>query len=180
MFAPKKVGFIPLNILDAVRIDFENVTAKNVFKVIYRSLFTNMSEDELYSDRHSLASLVLLAKALDQAFINNAVKLVVNGKVVFEDKHSKQNDLDEMKEAIDSHKISHFDSAEITMEAEFCEIYYHYILSVHKNDEGVMVYVTITGKHEVEDPGRKEMFDDHVAAFEQELGLVGVIFDKAA
>ena len=176
MFHTKYIGVIPKEVLQKQRVELEpNISG--MFKVFIRSLTTNMSEDEIYTDQSTVASVMLLGKILDDLYITNAVKLSVNGNVVFEDLHDNDHDLPQMIDAIEKAEITKLESAEITMENHIDDMHVIYMFSVLKNEDGsAKIILDMTATVEEQGGSDSQAFYDDVDVLVTKLENANIEF----
>jgi hypothetical protein len=176
MFNLECIGNIPKEILEKQRVDLEP-TISSMFKVLYRKLTSNPTDDELYTNTSTVASVMLLGEVLSKLNIDNAVLLLVNGNSIFEDLHNKDNDLNIMIDAIENAEIPKLDFAEITMEKHIEDLYIVYEFSILKNsDDSVKLEIKVNGEVEEQGDSDEQSFVYEVDLLISKLGESGIIF----
>lgn len=176
MFNLECIGNIPKEILEKQRVDLEP-TISSMFKVLYRKLTSNPTDDELYTNTSTVASVMLLGEVLSKLNIDNAVLLLVNGNSIFEDLHNKDNDLNIMIDAIENAEILKLDFAEITMEKHIEDLYIVYEFSILKNsDDSVKLEIKVNGEVEEQGDSDEQSFVYEVDLLISKLGESGIIF----
>ena len=162
MFNTAYIGNIPKNILESQRVDLEP-NLSGMFKVLFRSLTSNMTEDELYTDKSSIASVMLLNDILSRLNITNAVSLIINEKVIFEDLHGIDDDLSEMIEKAEKISIDRLESATIVMESHIYDLHFTYEFTISKeSDESVTIIISVNADVEEQGGSDKESFEEEV------------------
>ncbi len=177
MFDTKYTGIIPEDVLKKQRVDLEP-NMVGMFKVLIRSLTSNMTEDELYTDQSTVASVMLLSDVLSKVNITNAVQLIINEDIIFHDLHNKDHDLPQMVDIIEKAKINKLESAEITMERQFDDLHitYHFSIS-KKSDNTARIEIKINGTVEEQGGSDSQTFYDEVDVLITKLEDLDINFD---